>query len=43
LMLLSTGFWAPGKDFVMSFMTYAYSAAMGSRVSFCRVLELMAS
>jgi len=28
-MLLSTGFGAPGKDLVMSFMTYAYWAAMG--------------
>jgi hypothetical protein len=27
-MLLSTGFCAPGKVFVMFFMTYAYWAAM---------------
>src|SRR5690349_13128353 len=33
-MLFSTGFWAPGKDLVMSFMTKAYWAAMGSLVSF---------
>jgi hypothetical protein len=31
LMWLSTGFCAPGKDLVMSFITNAYWAAMGSR------------
>jgi hypothetical protein len=42
-MWLSTGFCAPGKDLVMSFMTKAYWAAMGSRASFDGIEKSVAS